>query len=355
MSEQKDTVEELFGKPTAEEEAQVKRTIKISGVEVDKTKFSRDLIAKTVGVEVRVATHGVTRTVDSKKVVEFQGEVEGGENPETGELVAARKASRERTMAGKKILDSPELKKISALRNRLGREISAIAMETSLFGSGSYLVSAVSVQRVKAHLDEFQSKFWPLVDEFIEKYEGYVNEARESLGPLFDPTDYLKASLVRGEFGFDYRFFTFDTPAALQSISSELFAQEQARAAEKAEIAWTEIVQGLRVGFAELVNDFNDKLAPRADGKKKAFKEMYIEKILAFIGNFREKNITNDTELEELVNQAEQALQGISAQDVSKKKDVRETITETFEQLRNEADEMIVEKSRRIIVKKAAA
>ena len=85
------------------------------------------------------------------------------------------------------------------------------------------------------------------------------------------------------------------------------------------------------------------------DGKKKIFKASSVENVRAFLDGFTDRNLADDKALEELVNQARQALTNINAKDLRKDDDLRANATKVFSDIRATLDTMIVDRPARQI------
>ena len=101
-------------------------------------------------------------------------------------------------------------------------------------------------------------------------------------------------------------------PTALNDISPELVAQEQAVMREQMQAASEKIQVALRSAFAQLVSHMVNILTPGPDGKYKKFFGTNLESLREFIGTFSARNITEDAELAALVTKAEGILGGNS-------------------------------------------
>ena len=59
-----------------------------------------------------------------------------------------------------------------------------------------------------------------------------------------------------------------------------------------------------------------DRLRTSADGKPLRFENTTVSNLVEFLANFAFRNVTDDTELQNLVAQARQMLQGVDAEDL---------------------------------------
>ena len=80
--------------------------------------------------------------------------------------------------------------------------------------------------------------------------------------------------------------------------------------------ASSEIQQVLRETMAGLVQHMAERLQTSEDGKPLRFKNSTVSNLVEFLANFEFRNVTDDTELQNLVAQARQMLQGVDAEDL---------------------------------------
>jgi hypothetical protein len=69
-----------------------------------------------------------------------------------------------------------------------------------------------------------------------------------------------------------------------------------------------------------------DRLKDGPDGKPLRFKETTVSNLVAFLGSFDFRNVTDDTELKALVDKAREMLLGVSADDLRTTAGVRSKV-----------------------------
>ncbi len=323
----------------------------MSQVKIDSTAgISAGIMARTVGFEAHVSCLGTSRKVSSD-----MAEIEGTD-PSMLRL-------------SKQILDSPQLAKIVSLRGELARRVEKHALPCSMFKSGVKLIGIGSIDAVQAIVNEYayepttdpemivlddngnelpKGRIPVIVDEFVAEYPKLVDAARERLGELFDPADYPPAERVREAFGVNYRYFTFDTPQTLKTISKSLYNRER----KKAERSWgeaeIEIRNALRAGFLQLVAHLKDRLTPDSDGKKKRLHESAIENFREFMTAFEGRNVTDDAELGSLVAKAKALVDGVGIESLRESDDLRSQIVDNLSTIAESAGSMTVKVTRKV-------
>ena len=257
-------------------------------------------------------------------------------------------ADRSMLHVGKDIIDSDEFRNIVSFDSGIKRYLQAIALP-SVLRSGTYLVPFALVENVDAKLEEFGKQRLELVEQFIEAYPAQKAAAVARLAGLYNEGDYPTVAQLRESFAMITRYVGFDVPGKLKSISKHVFE----KAKERAETEWisaiTEMQNTLRAKMEELVTKMVEALeTPTEDGKKKKwFKDSRLENLQEFIQIFDFKNITNDTELAQIVGQAKQLLSGVDA-DAFRNNDItRFNLTQGFDLIKETLKDMVVAKPAR--------
>src|ERR1044071_6768711 len=117
----------------------------------------------------------------------------------------------------KKILDSSELRAISALDSDIYSFLNWRDGQRSLpfefkLRSGIYLIPLSLIDEVEQKLAAFAQKRAELVKEFLDAYYSRVEEARKRLGSQFNAKDYPSLSFLQNKFGMKWHLFVFEVP-----------------------------------------------------------------------------------------------------------------------------------------------
>lgn len=140
-----------------------------------------------------------------------------------------------------------------------------------------------------------------------------------------------------------------DVPGALKSISQGLFEEERDKMAAQWSVAQEEIQSLLRVRLKSMIEHLRERLTPDAEGKSKVFRNSLVDNIGDFLTEFSAINITNDSELEAVVEQARTLLDGVDAQTLRRSNDARETVRVGFDGLAQNLEAMLVDRPMRSI------
>lgn len=191
------------------------------------------------------------------------------------------------------------------------------------------------------------------VADFIAAWPAAIEKAQADLGPLFNRNDYMTPEALSKLFRFSYNWMAFGVPDELKQFNPRIYAKAKA----KAEKVWAEIeangVALLRETVADLVGGLAESLTPRDGGERKKFYPSSVEKISAFISDFKKRNIANDTELEAEVEKLQGLVSGIDVAKLSAgdKGDqaLRETVRKQMEEAKGSLDQLLVSASARVM------
>ena len=166
-------------------------------------------------------------------------------------------------------------------------------------------------------------------------------DAAKRLRGLYNPGDYPPVEDIEREFGFSWQYVSFGVPDQLKGISREVWEQEREKAAQRMAEASAEIQQVLRESMAKLVQHMADRLKEGPDGKPLRFKETTVSNLVEFLANFEFRNVTDDTDLQALVAQSRQLLQGVNADDLRTTGDLRTKVQQGMVGIAAQLDTML--------------
>ncbi len=189
-----------------------------------------------------------------------------------------------------------------------------------------------------------------LVPAFLAVYPALIEADKISLRSNWNPSDYPSLAKVRDSFYVEWRYINLGTPGELQGVDSSIFAREQEKAAQKIQDVSDQIVQVLRAQMLDLVSHLTDKLeGGRGNGKPKIFKDSTVTNVKEFLKTFSARNIVDDRQLDLLVAQAGQLLDGVDPQSLRDQDVVRERVRAGFESIKQTLDTMVVPKPTRMV------
>ena len=277
-----------------------------------------DLARKTVCIKVRLSTMGNTRKVSTSQI--------------------EADADKDLLRVSKHLVDSAELKAIGRFDGEIRRFLYNICLP---FEIGIHLLPITALETVEHRLRQFAEGRKQLVAAFISAYPGLCQDAAKRLRGLYNPADYPPVEDVTKEFGFSWQYVSFGVPDQLKGISREVWEQEREKAAQRMAESSAEIQQVLRESMAKLVQHMADRLKEGQDGKPLRFKETTVSNLVEFLTNFEFRNVTDDTELQAMVAQARQLLQGVSADDLRATGDLRTKVQQGMADIAAQLDTMM--------------
>jgi hypothetical protein len=201
--------------------------------------------------------------------------------------------------------------------------------------------------RIDEALKGYQGEFSRQVGKFISGYEQERLEARQTLGELFNATDYPID--VAAKFRFEWRFLTMDVPGKSTILSAEVYEREREKFVAMMEETRELAIGALREEFAGIIHHMADRLSGEDDGKPKRFKSSMLEKMHEFLGCFDERNLFDDESLAELVNRAREVVSGVSADNLREHESLRIRIAKEVTHLRDNIDKAMEDIPRRRI------
>jgi hypothetical protein len=291
------------------------------------------LSARTIAVQLEIKRLGVRKKVPTT-AIKVRGQTEETTDPD------ALRVSKE-------LISCPEYDAIlsldSAFRSRLLKRA-----VPSMLRRGVYLVPVDLIERIDREIRAYQTTRETLVDTFVLVYGAAVDDAKARLSTLFDPADYPPKDDVRRAFDVRVQYVSFDVPASLERLSATVFERERSKLQASMQSAADEVRTYLRKGLLDLVAHLHDRLTPDpATGKPKIIRESTVESFQDWLSLFEYRNVTDDAELEQLVNQCRRALDGADAPSLRKDDKYREQLSAEMAGVKDSLGKMIVDRPAR--------
>jgi hypothetical protein len=258
-------------------------------------------------------------------------------------------ADRDMLHVSKAILESKELDAIKTLDGELRTWLGTRALP-SPFRRGTYLVPIALVEEVDGKIGEYQEKRAGLVARFLAAYDASVEDAKKRLNGLFDVSDYPGAEKVRAAFYVDVRYLAFGVPEKLEGIRKDIFEREKAKAEASWKEASEEVRQALRAGLADLADHLVERLQGNGDGKPKVFRDTLVENMTDYLDLFDPRNVTDDTQLAQLVERCRNILDGVDADALRSSAAIRTKVRDGMTQVQGALDAMVIDRPARRIV-----
>ena len=119
-----------------------------------------------------------------------------------------------------------------------------------------------------------------------------------------------------------------------------------------------EAVQLAEAAFLEemssrLVSHLTERLSGTEDGKPKVFRDTVVSKLTEFFERFRRMNVRSNDQLDTLVSQVEDLVNGVQPQSLRENRVLRESVAAELNQLQPVFDGLLIDRPRRNLLRQA--
>jgi hypothetical protein len=255
--------------------------------------------------------------------------------------------------AGKKLLDTrhQKFKAVTSVRHRTQGYWKSLSLPYP--EPGVRLIRQDAVEAFAAQMEQFQAELDAAVEELDHQYAELKAAARERLGSLFDPADY-PASLI-GLFDVSWDLPSVEPPEYLLRLNPKLYEEETQRISARFDEAVRLAEEAFTTEFADLVSHLVDRLTPGVDGQKKVFRDTAVGNLAEFFTRFKQLNVHSSAELDQLVETARRAVEGVEPQVVRDNESLRQRLADQLASVRAGLDQLLVDQPRRRILRPARA
>jgi len=259
-----------------------------------------------------------------------------------GNAVEAQNSSKLLRLS-KILIEADEYDAIVSHQGETRNRIEALSVP-SFFKRGIVLIGTGAIDQIESYMNQRKAQQDELVMRFAEVYPQKILEAEERLGKinpkLFDASNYPMVTEMMQCFDVRWNWIAFGVP---DSLPQQLFEAEKAKAEAVWKDATDQITLCLRGGFKELVDHMVDRLTVAPGEDKKIFKNTLIGNMIDFLDTFKSRNIVNDQQLNDLVEQARNVMSGITPDALRKDEELRAAVAEQFVVMKANIDQMIEE------------
>lgn len=269
--------------------------------------------------------------------------------------VGSSEAEKKRTRAQKHILDCKEYDTIRTLDSQIRDYIESRALPSAV-RKGIYLLPIALFDEVETRLVQYREQRERLVEELLDVYDAIIERDQAELADVFNRSDYPTKEEVRARFTLRWTYMTFGAASALEELSPVIAEQERRRWSEIFSRAEAYAEKTLTEGFQELLDNTVKRLNDTRDnGKPMIFRDTLVTKLADFLSVFRDRNITNNVQLQELAERAERILSNNEKGEVTPDRlrtddSFRAAIGKQFAEVSKGLDQYLREKPKRRIV-----
>lgn len=219
------------------------------------------------------------------------------------------------------------------------------------YDAGLHLVAYAQVPIIREQLLVYFNRRCELIDRFAEIFPTLAELSKDHLRKLHNSGDY-NLDNIPSQFSMGWQFLMVTTPTTLANISDEILKEER----QKMEQRWDEALEEARLLLREtclnLVSHLRSSLESDAYGAPKRLATSTVRNLQEFFQNFSLRNVTNDSELAQLVEQGKGLLTGIDAESLRTMDGLRLRVRSELNEIEQAVNEsLIVAPTRRIRVK----
>jgi len=172
-----------------------------------------------------------------------------------------------------------------------------------------YLIPKDSLTVIDERLQYYKDRFLNKVEDFVAIYEAAMEEAQAVLGELFNETDYPQD--IRSKFKFTWRYLNITLPGKNSILTPEIYQREMDKFHSMMDETREMAVEALRIEFSKVVEHMIERLTNN-NGSPKVLSNSMFNRMFNFCEEFKTRNIFQDDELTELVEQAKSVIGGVS-------------------------------------------
>jgi len=253
--------------------------------------------------------------------------------------------------AGKKLIDTRHeaYKAVTALRTQITQFWRAMTLPYP--EPGIRLIRRDDIELFDSKLANLREELFAAVTHLDQHFGDLKAAARQRLGSLYNPADYPGSLL--GLFSAEWTFPNVEAPAYLQQLNPGLYEEESRRVAARFDEAVALAEQAFTDEFAKLVSHLTERLAGSDDGRDKIFRDSAVENLVEFFQRFKHLNLRSNTELDELVAQAQRVVRNVEPQALRDNQSLRQRIASQLAGVQSQVDGLLVDRPRRNILRRS--
>lgn len=294
------------------------------------------LQAETIAVRVQIRWPGVRKSLSR----EHQQQAASTFDAETKSVSIS-----------KKLLDTghPAFRAVTAVRSQVVK----YWKQTTLpyIEPGVRLLRRDDMQSFELCMNSLKSDLVDAVETLSSHYNEMISQARVRLGDLFNPSDY--ASDVTDLFSIDWDFPSASPPDYLLQISPRLYHRECERMKARFEEAVRMAEQSFGEELSQLVGHLAERLSGEFDGRPKVFRDTAVSNLTEFFDRFQRLNIRSNEQLDDLVAQARQVLDGKQADSLRTNEELRNQVARDLTRVEASLDGWLTDRPRRRIMRRS--
>lgn len=250
-----------------------------------------------------------------------------------------------RLAASKKIvnLKHPRYQAVTKLCNKIRQYWQSVTLP--YVESDKRLLKRETEHAFDAMIVTYRMELLEAAEGLQEVRQEIIREARETLGDLFDMADYPSDLAACYSLVVDKPMI--EPPSYLQEVNP----QEYERQLEQFQLAMQQSVilaeQALATEMAKMVHGLAEHLGTDEQGRPRRFRSSSIHQLREFFERFKELKIRDGVELDGIVQQAQELLNGHTPNDIRTLGEVRAEVQAGMQRITEQLVPLIAPKARR--------
>ena len=196
------------------------------------------------------------------------------------------------------------------------------------------------LEQIQETLQKLEWEYYSHVGDFLYWYPTTIKDAKQLLGELFDECDYPTKERIKSRFRFEWRYIVVG-PSVSRVLPPSIYKEEVEKFQNLMEQARTEAIAALREEFVDLVTNLTDKLQGNEDGKPRSLREAAVENLKQFLDGFADRNLFEDDQLSELVDQCRKIISGTNVNSIRTNTQVKENLHNQMTELLDGIDNLL--------------
>jgi hypothetical protein len=310
-------------------------------VKTDKKVQAMTILRRSVCLQLLCSNLGNTRSVRLDDIELRQRKFDAEAGGETHEVISTDKKA---LAMQKKLLDTSVLSKPVAVQEAVKNYLRSVATAGhKVFGPGIYLVPSVMVPEVEARLRMYLHDFDEAKSEFTKRYQAAVDDRRAKLKELFNPADYPAPEQAAAAFQIDWNYRSFGAPDNLEHVDKAIAKAAESKYMAQMGQMYDEVEKGLMQAALHVVRELQERLAPKADGTRKALYDTALDDLREFLRTLPFRNMTDNEQLQQALARVTEATAGIEVEDIRGSKHLRAKLGEAAAEAAAKLDALVQE------------
>lgn len=284
-----------------------------------------------LAIQLEIHKWGTRRPVKTNEVGDVAANKEGAE------------VDKRQLSMSKAIVKCDEYDAITRLDRGIRKALSLMSLPAVL-AEGAYLVPYKSVSTARSLIAEYREAREAAIDTFLRKYEGnLLDEEAKRLKALFKRDQYPALEEVSEDFSVEVSYPNFRPDGALKMISEDAYQEALADNVRRMNEAAEQIQLAMRAGLLKLMENLSKALSKtRTDGRPGIFHDSTIANMQAWLEVFKDRNLTEDSELETIVARCNAVISGIKPDALRSDVELRSEVVQKIEQISGDLSGLVM-------------